>query len=437
MIVPRLTGRSPADFHRLLCAEGVTVLNQTPSAFRGLIAAQADSERPHRLRTVVFGGEALDPTMLRPWYADTRNGRTELVNMYGITETTVHVTHRPLTPADAERPGVSPIGRPIADLRLYVLDGRGEPVPPGVVGELYVGGAGVARGYLNRPALTAQRFLPSPFVAGDRLYATGDLVRHRADGGLDYLGRNDSQVQIRGYRVELGEIEARLAACPGVRDAVVSVTTDATGEPRLVGYYTASVRRLTAESLRTRLAAVLPEHMVPAAYVRVAEWPLTPNGKLDRAALPAPDGTAFATRQYAEPVGPTETALAAIWAEVLGVDRVGRHDNFFALGGHSLLALRVLERMRRHGLTADVRALFGSPVWPTWPTRWVPARTGPRSPRRRSRPAATGSPRTCCRWWRWASRRSTRSSPRWPAGRRTCRTSTPWPRCRRECSSTT
>ncbi|SCL70623.1 non-ribosomal peptide synthetase [Micromonospora peucetia] len=362
VIVPRLTGRSPADFHRLLCAEGVTVLNQTPSAFRGLIAAQADSERPHRLRTVVFGGEALDPTMLRPWYADTRNGRTELVNMYGITETTVHVTHRPLTLADAERPGVSPIGRPIADLRLYVLDGWGEPVPPGVVGELYVGGAGVARGYLNRPALTAQRFLPSPFVAGDRLYATGDLVRHRADGGLDYLGRNDSQVQIRGYRVELGEIEARLAACPGVRDAVVSVTTDATGEPRLVGHYTASVRRLTAESLRTRLAAVLPEHMVPAAYVRVAEWPLTPNGKLDRAALPAPDGTAFATRQYAEPVGPTETALAAIWAEVLGVDRVGRHDNFFALGGHSLLALRVLERMRRHGLTADVRALFGSPV---------------------------------------------------------------------------
>ncbi|MDT0528003.1 amino acid adenylation domain-containing protein [Micromonospora sp. DSM 115977] len=362
VIVPRLVSRSPADFHRLLCDEGVTVLNQTPSAFRSLIAAQADSARTHRLRTVVFGGEALDPTMLRPWYADARNGRTELVNMYGITETTVHVTHRPLTPADTERPGVSPIGGPIGDLRLYVLDGRGEPVPPGVVGELHVGGAGVARGYLNRPALTAERFRPSPFVAGDRLYATGDLVRHRPDGGLEYLGRNDSQVQIRGYRVELGEIEARLAACPGVRDAVVTVTTDATGEPRLVGYYTASVRRLTAEALRTRLAGVLPEHMVPAAYVRVAEWPLTPNGKLDHRALPAPDGSAFAARHYTEPVGPTETALAAIWAEVLGVERVGRHDNFFALGGHSLLALRVLERMRRQGLSADVRALFASPV---------------------------------------------------------------------------
>ncbi|WP_175439954.1 non-ribosomal peptide synthetase [Micromonospora nigra] len=362
VIVPQLVSRSPADFHRLLCDEGVTVLNQTPSAFRSLIAAQADSTRTHRLRTVVFGGEALDPTMLRPWYADRRNGDTELVNMYGITETTVHVTYRPLTPADAERPGVSPIGRPLGDLRLYVLDGRGEPVPPGVVGELHVGGAGVARGYLNRPALTAQRFRPSPFVATDRLYATGDLVRHRADGSLEYLGRNDSQVQIRGYRVELGEIEAQLAACPGVRDAVVTVTTDATHEPRLVGYYTASVRRLTAEALRTRLAGVLPEHMVPAAYVRVAEWPLTPNGKLDHTALPAPDGSAFAAEHYAEPVGPTETALAAIWAEVLGVERVGRHDNFFALGGHSLLALRVLERMRRQGLSADVRTLFGSPV---------------------------------------------------------------------------
>ncbi|WP_168222430.1 non-ribosomal peptide synthetase [Micromonospora sp. HM134] len=362
VIVPRLTTRSPADVHRLLCDEGVTVLNQTPSAFRGLIAAQADSGRPHRLRTVVFGGEALDPTMLRPWYADPRNRDTELVNMYGITETTVHVTYRPLTPADAERAGVSPIGRPLGDLRLYVLDGRGEPVPPGVVGELHVGGAGVARGYLNRPALTAQRFRPDPFVAGDRLYVTGDLVRHRPDGSLEYVGRNDSQVQIRGYRVELGEIEARLAACPGVRDAVVTVTTDTTGEPRLVGYFTASVRRLTAEALRTRLAAVLPEHMVPAAYVRVAEWPLTPNGKLDHRALPTPDGSAFAAPDYTAPVGAVEQTLAAIWAQVLGVERVGRHDNFFALGGHSLLALRVLERMRRQGLTADVRTFFGAPV---------------------------------------------------------------------------
>ncbi|BCJ65767.1 non-ribosomal peptide synthetase [Polymorphospora rubra] len=362
VVVPRLTSRSPADFHRLLCDEGVTVLNQTPSAFRSLIAAQAETGRSHALRTVVFGGEALDPTMLRPWYADPRNGRAELVNMYGITETTVHVTYRPLTAADADRPGVSPIGGPIGDLRLYVLDERLEPVPHGVVGELHVGGAGVARGYLNRPELTAQRFLDSPFEAGDRLYKTGDLVRHRADGSLEYIGRNDFQVKIRGFRIELGEIESQLSACPGVREAVVLATTDATGETRLVGYYTASVRKLTADALRTRLSGVLPEHMVPAAYVRIAEWPLTANGKLDRKALPAPDGMAFASRNYAEPVGPTETALAAIWAEVLGIERVGRHDNFFALGGHSLLALRVLERMRRQGLDADVRVLFGAPV---------------------------------------------------------------------------
>ncbi|MBO4210278.1 non-ribosomal peptide synthetase, partial [Micromonospora echinofusca] len=362
VIVPQLTSRSPADFHQLLCTEGVTVLNQTPSAFRSLVAAQADSARTHTLRTVVFGGEALDPTMLRPWYADPRNGRTELVNMYGITETTVHVTYRPLTPADAERAGVSPIGRPIGDLRLYVLDGRGEPVPPGVVGELHVGGAGVARGYLNRPELTAERFLDSPFVPGDRLYRTGDLARFRTDGDLEYLGRNDFQVKIRGFRIELGEIEAQLAAAPGVREAVVLARPDAAGETRLVGYYTASVRKLNADALRTRLAGVLPEHMVPAAYVRIAEWPLTANGKLDRQALPAPDGMAFASRQYVAPVGPTETALAAIWAEVLGIAQVGRHDNFFALGGHSLLALRVLERMRRQGMHADVRVLFGAPI---------------------------------------------------------------------------
>ncbi|GAB2934280.1 hypothetical protein GCM10027280_22590 [Micromonospora polyrhachis] len=362
VVVPRSVTRSPAEFHRLLCDEGVTVLNQTPSAFRSLIAAQADSGRVHRLRTVVFGGEALDPPMLRPWYADARNEHTELVNMYGITETTVHVTYRPLAPADIEQPGRSPIGRPIDDLRHYVLDERLEPVPPGVAGELYVGGAGVARGYLNRPELTAERFLDSPFVPGDRLYRTGDLVRRRPDGELDYLGRNDFQVKIRGFRVELGEIEAHLTAAPGVREAVVLASTDPAGGTRLVAYYTASVRRLTADALRHRLSGVLPEHMLPAAYVPVAEWPLTANGKLDRQALPSPEGTAFATRRYAAPVGPMETTLAAIWAEVLGIEQVGRHDNFFALGGHSLLALRVLERMRRQGVHADVRMLFGSPV---------------------------------------------------------------------------
>jgi amino acid adenylation domain-containing protein len=363
VVVPQLTSRSPADFYQLLGAHGVTVLNQTPSAFRGLVAAQAASGAPHRLRTVIFGGEAFDPAMLRPWYADARNAGTDLVNMYGITETTVHVTYRPLTSADTEQTGPSPIGRPLDDLRVYVLDERREPVPPGVVGELYVGGAGVARGYLNRPELTTQRFTESPFVAGDRLYRTGDLARYRADGDLEYVGRNDFQVKIRGFRIELGEIEARLATCPGVRDAVVLARHDAPGDARLVGYYIAEPDAAPApERLRAELAAVLPDHMVPAAYVRVEVWPLTANGKLDRGALPAPDDAALGTRRYDPPRGLLEQALASIWAEVLGVERVGRHDHFFALGGHSLLALRVLDRMRRQGMHADVRALFGTPT---------------------------------------------------------------------------
>jgi amino acid adenylation domain-containing protein len=361
VVVPQLTSRSPADFYRLLCEQGVTVLNQTPSAFRGLIDAQAATDAGHRLRTVVFGGEALDPAMLRPWFDDPRNAGAELVNMYGITETTVHVTYRPVTRADVG--GSSPIGRPLSDLRIYLLDVWGEPVPAGVVGELYVGGAGVARGYLNRPELTAERFLDSPFVPGDRLYRTGDLARYRPDGELEYLGRNDFQVKIRGFRIELGEIEARLRGCAGVRDAVVLARQDAAGESRLVGYYIAARGADPApEQLRGALAAVLPEHMVPAGYVRVRSWPLTRNGKLDRDALPAPDDTALGTGRYVPPEGPVEQALAAIWAEVLGVDRVGRHDHFFALGGHSLLALRVLDRMRRQGLHADIRALFGTPT---------------------------------------------------------------------------
>ncbi len=375
VIVPAPVSRSPADFYRLLGEQDVTILNQTPSAFRGLIAAQAGSTAAHRLRAVIFGGEALDVATLRPWYADARNAGTGLVNMYGITETTVHVTYRPLSPADAAGTvgkadaasdtgaGSSLIGKPIDDLRVYLLDERGEPVPPGVVGELYVGGAGVARGYLNRPELTRQRFIPSPFVPGDRLYRTGDLARYRADGELEYLGRNDFQVKIRGFRVELGEIEARLATCPGVRDAVVVAASDAHGDPRLVGYYIAEPGTAPSpEGLRAALAAVLPGHMVPAAYVRVDAWPLTANGKLDRAALPAPDDAALGPRPHDPPQGAAEQALAAIWAEVLGVERVGRHDHFFALGGHSLLALRVLDLMRRRGMHADVRVLFSTPT---------------------------------------------------------------------------
>jgi thioesterase superfamily protein/AMP-binding enzyme/phosphopantetheine binding protein len=251
-----------------------------------------------------------------------------------------------LSPADSETQGSSRIGRPIPDLKFYILDDRGEPVPIGAPGEIHVGGAGVARGYLNRPELTAERFIPSPFVDGDRLYRSGDLGRYRPDGSIEYLGRNDFQVKIRGFRIELGEIESRLAEHPGVHEAVVLAREDAPGDKRLVAYYTirSDAAAAGAEALRAHLAASLPEYMVPAAYVRLEALPLTANGKLDRHVLPAPDSSAFAAKGYEAPVGETEERLARIWADVLKLERVGRRDNFFELGGHSLLAIRLLSR---------------------------------------------------------------------------------------------
>ncbi|WP_194788519.1 non-ribosomal peptide synthetase [Pseudomonas sp. UFMG81] len=363
LIVPQRISRAPDECYALLCQSGVSILNQTPSAFRQLIAAQGRSTLQHSLRQVIFGGEALEPGTLKPWYARIDNAGTRLVNMYGITETTVHVTYRPLQAADAQLLGASPIGMRIPDLRLYVLDARRQPVPAGVAGELYVGGAGVARGYLNRDALTAERFIADPFVAGGRLYKTGDLARWAADGSLDYLGRNDDQVKIRGFRIELGEIEARLAACPGVREAVVLARRDSAGEPRLVAWWLAETGAApSANTLRQALLADLAEYMVPAAFVRLDSFPLTGNGKLDRKALPEPDGQAFARRVYEAPEGETEQRIAQLWQQLLGIEQVGRHDNFFELGGHSLLAVKLVERMRQHDLAADVRVLFGQPT---------------------------------------------------------------------------
>jgi amino acid adenylation domain-containing protein len=363
VVVSQETARAPDAFLALLCREGVTVLNQTPSAFRQLIAAQERSPEEHQLRQVIFGGEALEVALLRPWYAREGNRATQLVNMYGITETTVHVTYRPLTAADAQRAGPSPIGQRIPDLRIYLLDAHGQPVPQGAAGELYVGGAGVARGYLNREELTAERFLPDPFSPepGARMYKTGDLGRYLADGSIAFLGRNDHQVKLRGFRIELGEIEAKLLAQQGIRDAVVMAREDRPGDVRLVAYLTADAP-LDADALRAKLHSVLPEYMVPAAYVQLDALPLTPNGKLDRNALPAPEDDAYASRAYEAPVGEVETVLAAIWAEVLGVEQVGRHDHFFALGGHSLLAVTLVERMRQQSMHVDVRTLFATPT---------------------------------------------------------------------------
>jgi acyl-coenzyme A synthetase/AMP-(fatty) acid ligase/aryl carrier-like protein len=307
----------------------------------------------------MIGGEAPVLHDITLW--QQRSPEVRLINHYGPTEITVGCSTFEIV-EDIARIRVLPIGRPIANTRLYILDGQMEPVPIGVAGELYIGGAGVARGYSNRADLTAERFVPDGFSGdGGRLYRTGDLCRYLADGNIEFLGRNDDQVKIRGYRIELGEIESRLSEHADVREAVVIAREDTPGEKRLVGYYTASAA-VSAETLRAHLLQTLPEYMVPAAYVWLAELPLTPNGKLDRRALPAPDADAYASRGYEEPVGETERLLAEIWAELLQLDRVGRHDSFFELGGHSLLAVRLLERMRQAGFDTDVRTLFSTPT---------------------------------------------------------------------------
>ena len=258
-----------------------------------------------------------------------------------------------------------PIGRPIANTQLYVVDRWGHPVPIGVPGELLIGGDGLARGYHNRPELTAEKFIPDPFRSepGARLYKTGDLARYRADGAIEYLGRLDNQVKIRGFRIELGEIESVLAAYPAVREAVVLAREDVPGDKRLVAYLTLKEREPPKDSeLRGLLRAKLPDYMVPSAFVILDRFPLTPNGKVDRKALPSADAAGFTVREYEAPSGELEIRLAQIWAEALKVPRIGRHDNFFELGGHSLLAVKLIERMRRVGLQIEVRALFATPT---------------------------------------------------------------------------
>ncbi|RUL78905.1 non-ribosomal peptide synthetase [Dyella choica] len=365
VVVPQAVTRSPLEFHELLCAQGVTVLNQTPSAFRQLIAAQGDNARPHRLRYVIFGGEALELSALKPWYERSVNAATRLVNMYGITETTVHVTYLALAAADAYRVGPSPIGRQIPDLQLYVLDAHRQPAPIGVAGELYVGGAGVARGYLNRPELTAERFIAHPFIDDPqaRLYKTGDVGRWLADGSVEYLGRNDEQVKIRGFRIELGEIEARIVDHPAVREAMVVVREDQPGDKRLVAYVVARDGQSMPDEaqLRATVAKNLPEYMLPNHFVALQAFPLTANGKLDRKALPAPDARR-SEATYVAPRTPAEEVIAGIWAEVLKLDKVSVHDDFFALGGHSLLAIALIERMRRVELAVDIRQFFAEPT---------------------------------------------------------------------------
>ena len=364
VVVPPDTIRSPADFMELLVAERVTVLNQTPSAFNGLV--RADAERPElgdrlALRLVIFGGEALEFRRLEAWYRRHRDDAPRLVNMYGITETTVHVSYLPLDRRLAAETEDSLIGEAIPDMGIHVLDEARRPVAPGCVGEIHVTGAGLARGYLNQPELTADRFVASPFGAPDeRMYRTGDLALVREDGAVAYRGRIDQQVKIRGHRVETGEVAAALASLDGVADAAVIARTDGRGGMELVGYVVLCPGgAMEAQVLRRRLATLLPAHMIPAAFVTLPALPLTRNGKLDRGALPAVPRMAedAPQRVAALPSGAdVERAVKDIWHRVLGAASIGRDDNFFDLGGNSLLVLEMHDEFRRL-LQAEISVL--------------------------------------------------------------------------------
>ncbi|BBY45812.1 non-ribosomal peptide synthase/polyketide synthase [Mycolicibacterium celeriflavum] len=384
VVVPDEVVRSPEELYSLLIAEQVTVLSQTPSAFYalqtvdaqhswqdaatawenqvsrwlGFSASQAqESGGQLALQRVVFGGEALQPQRLDSWL-DNHPGIPFLINMYGITETTVHASYRRIVAADLDRTA-SPIGGPLADLGFFVLDDWLRPVPVGVVGELYVAGAGLAYGYVGRAGLTATRFVASPFGAlGARLYRTGDLVSWSAKGELHYVGRADEQVKIRGYRIELGEVQAALATCSGAGEAAVIAREDRPGDKRLVGYITGSA---SPDEVRAALGEQLPSYMVPSAVVVLDALPLTANGKLDKQALPAPEYQKDG--HFRAPANLTEELLAGIYAQVLGLERVGVDESFFELGGDSLSAMRVIAAVNKSlDASVAVRALFEAPT---------------------------------------------------------------------------
>ncbi|MEU0678185.1 amino acid adenylation domain-containing protein, partial [Streptomyces sp. NPDC006172] len=369
VVVPHAVTRAPDEFLDLLVEEEVSVLSQTPTAFRALVTAAAAGDRRVKqlgLRAVVFAGEKLEIAELRPWTEKLGLGRTSLVNMYGITETTVHTTYHRLTKRDFAPGAGNPVGRPLSDLTVHLLDQDGREVPDGTEGEMYVAGPGVARGYLGRPDLTAERFVPNPFgPAGSRMYRSGDLARRREDGSLDFVGRIDDQVKIRGYRVELGEIAARLSAHESVAQAVVVVREDTPGDKRLVGYLVAAAKDLPdTAALRSELARDLPDYMVPAAFVAVDAIPLTTNGKLDKRALPSPEdgGRLRSATEYVAPRTPLEEAVAAVYRTVLGAEHAGVHDSFFDLGGDSIRAVLVVGTLRDAGHELSVRELMEHPV---------------------------------------------------------------------------
>jgi len=355
---------TPAQIIKEINRTPITVAELTPALWQQVIPLLESGQRPHcGFRLMILGGEAVPAALVARWFKHTR---VPLYNTYGPTETTITATSCLLTSACA----TVPIGRPVANTEAYVMDAAGVLAPAGVPGELWIGGVGVARGYHNRPGLTAEKFVAHPFAArpGARLYRTGDLVRWQPDGQLEFLGRIDDQVKIRGFRIELGEIESVLAQFDGVAAAVAAVRADAADptRKRLVAYLVPVVgegARLDVTALRQRCAGLLPDHMIPSAFVTLGQLPLTANGKIDRAALPEPDDERVAEGSYLAPRSEFEAALAEIWADVLGLDRVGIDDDFFRLGGHSLLAMQVASRISLlTGLDIGVRELFGRPT---------------------------------------------------------------------------
>jgi amino acid adenylation domain-containing protein/non-ribosomal peptide synthase protein (TIGR01720 family) len=351
VVVPDAVVRSAEDFYALLVSERVDVLSQTPTAFYALQSVDVPGQQLS-LKAVVFGGEALEPHRIRAWLQN-HPGSPRMINMYGITETTVHASFREVVEADTDN-AVSPIGRPLANLGFFVLDGWLQPVPAGVVGELYVAGSGLAYGYVGRAGLSGTRFVACPFGApGARMYRTGDLVRWSADGQLEYVGRADEQVKIRGYRIELGEIQAAFCELDGVEQAVVIAREDRAGDKRLVAYITGSADPVSA---RAAVAERLPVYMVPAAVVAIDVLPLTVNGKLDTKALPAPEYQDVDS--YRAPSDAVEEILAGIYAQVLGLERVGIDESFFELGGDSILSMQVVARARAAGVLCRPRDVF-------------------------------------------------------------------------------
>ncbi len=371
VVVPFFVTRSPDDFYHLLCEQRISVLNQTPSAFRQLMhAAETAGSKPANLRRIIFGGEALEARQLTSWLEHSAASALQLVNMYGITETTVHVTYHHLTLTDTDVALRSPIGRALPDLTCYLLDPGALPTAIGSAGELHVGGTGLARGYSRRPALSAERFVPNPFgrQPGERLYRSGDQARCLPDGQFDFLGRVDHQVKIRGFRIELGEIEGQLLEHPAVRETVTVARQDtASGSThqRLVAYCVPTSGQLpAADELRTFLLGRLPEFMVPARFVPLDEIPLTAHGKVDRAALAdialarSQASGRHAVEVSAAPETETEKQLAAVWCSVLRLDHVGRFDNFFGLGGDSILSIQIVARANQLGLRLTPRQFF-------------------------------------------------------------------------------